>query len=60
MIMTYGWQDNKFVLLVQEQKDGVIIARISMKHDEARLVSKSIEQFPPMRPQVYENHEQIV
>lgn len=60
MIMTYGWCDGKFVLLVQEKVDGAIVARISMKPDEAALVAITIKARPTPLPYIYYDHEQIV
>lgn len=57
--MTYGWCDGKYVLLVQKEKDGAIISRISMKPDEALNVSRSIRGSIYAKPLVYKNHEQI-
>lgn len=57
--MKYGWDHGKFVQLVMDENR--LIARISMKEDEAQHVAHIIKRGLPDTGTVYEykNHEQI-
>lgn len=56
--MTYGWDHGKFVLLVQGLDDS-LLARVSMKPDEASKVAAIIARPEDQRVFVYLDHEQI-
>lgn len=60
--MFFGWQDKKYVLLVQNERDGTLIARISMKSEEAEIVAESImiDSIDSNKCHQYKEHEQIV
>lgn len=56
--MFFGWCDNKFVLLVQDE--GKLIARISMKKHEVLLVRDSMNRPEDLTTNCFYDHEQIV
>lgn len=58
MKMFFGWCDNKFVLLVQDE--GKLIARISMKKHEVLLVRDSMNRPEDLTTNCFYDHEQIV
>lgn len=54
--MSFGWDHGKFVLLVQDYDDS-LIARISMKPDEAALVAQRVATPEDQRVFVFEECE---